>query len=95
MSQPKKCKYCPAILFWAASAKSGKMVPLERKPIKIWIPTGDAARRDEQEPRVELKWGYVNHFETCPGADQARADAEAKRAIATAGRQGLSARRRG
>lgn len=80
MKQPTKCKYCPALLFWAASAKSGKMVPLEREPIKIWVPTaGDPRRRDDVEPRVELKWGYMNHFETCPGADQARAEAKQKR----------------
>jgi len=87
MSEPKKCKYCPALLFWAASSKSGKMVPLEREPIKVWIPVGDSARRDDTEPRVELKWAYRNHFETCPGADQARADAKARRDTASEGRR--------
>lgn len=79
MKQPTKCKYCPALLFWAASAKSGKMPPLEREPIKVWIPVGDPRWQDDVEPRVEFKWGYTNHFETCPGADQARAEARLRR----------------
>lgn len=87
MSEPRKCKYCSALLFWAASSKSGKMVPLEKEPIKVWVPVGDPRRRDDAEPRVELKWGYRGHFETCPGADQARADAKAKRETAMAGRR--------
>ncbi len=56
------------------------MVPLEKSPVKIWVRSQEqGARVDQDEPRVVQRQGYRNHFETCPGADRARADAQAKR----------------
>ncbi len=76
----RKCRYCETEIFWAASANSGKMIPLEVTPIKIWVRAqSDSGRVDPEEPRVVMRQGYRNHFETCPGADQARSDAKARR----------------
>ncbi len=76
----RTCRYCEVEIFWAASEKSGKMVPLEKAPVKIWVRSQEhGGRVDPAEPRVVMRQGYRNHFETCPGADRARADAQAKR----------------
>jgi len=56
------------------------MVPLEAAPVKIWVRSQQhGGRVDPEEPRVCQRQGYRNHYETCPGADKARADAKAKR----------------
>ena len=78
----RPCRYCEVEIFWATAEKSGKAVPLEVKPIKIWVRSQEHGERvDPVEPKVVQRQGFRNHFETCPGADQARKDAATKREV--------------
>ena len=72
-----KCKYCDARIFWARNVKTGKLIPLEAESnvrVTRFKLIDDPVRRDDVETRCESVTitGYRTHFETCPGADQAR-----------------------
>lgn len=75
----RKCRYCPAMIRWGVTSPGGKPVPLDPKPIKVWIHVTEPARSDPNEPRLRLVSGWVSHHATCAGVDQARADVAAKR----------------
>ena len=73
----RKCRYCDAVIFWARNVKTGKLVPLEvdsDKSTTRFVLIDDPLRRDDVERRCEAHTvrGYRTHFETCPGADEAR-----------------------
>ena len=79
-SDLRKCRYCSAMIKWGVAASSGKPVPLDSKPVRVWVST-NPGRTDPSEPRLEVRTGWIAHFATCSGADQARADVEKKRAL--------------
>lgn len=76
----RKCRYCPEKIKWGISSRSGKAVPLNAEPVRVWVPTTEPGRGDPNEPRLELRMGWVSHFATCSGADKARDDVATKRA---------------
>lgn len=61
------CRSCGAEIVWAVTP-AGKMMPLDAKPVAglyaIW-PTLDG-------PYCAPDVGYMNHWATCPSADQHR-----------------------
>lgn len=73
MSDPVKCRYCPAMVIWAKTG-DGKSVPLDARnhPIYMLMSDGHYERITEGVARI-------THFATCPGASKASADAKAKR----------------
>ena len=80
-SDLRKCRYCPAMIKWGISSRSGKTIPLNAEPVRVWVSTTETRRQDPNEPRLELRVGWISHFATCSGADKARADVENKRAL--------------
>ncbi len=79
----RQCRYCPQKILWGVTAERGNAVPLDPKPVKIWIHATEPGRVDPGEPRLRLVSGYVPHHATCAGVDEARADVEKKRAAQT------------
>lgn len=75
------CKYCPAQIVWAKTAK-GKMMSFDKSPVDDgeWALdfTGEGpprARRAEAGTLIR----YKTHWATCPGAQKARDEARARR----------------
>jgi hypothetical protein len=78
MSTPV-CRSCGARIRWARFTRSGKVVPLDADP----VPGGNVVvvGEDRDGPLIDLvsqaappldSLRYVNHFSTCPQADQWR-----------------------
>ncbi len=74
----RPCKYCEKPIRWGVTAR-GRAVPLDDKPVKVFVPSRDSLRQDPSEPRLDLVTGYVAHHATCSGIAEARADAQEKR----------------
>jgi len=58
----KQCRYCNASLRFLKT-RSGKFMPVEADPVKVLVHGSDG---------YVLKSGYRPHWESCPGADEAR-----------------------
>lgn len=79
-----KCKYCPATVLWVRSAATMKWLILDVKP----NPAGNTIVCDDlgyvgpfndmfdPAPPGET---YMTHWATCPGAKQAREEADKKK----------------
>jgi hypothetical protein len=66
------CRSCGAPIVWAVSAKSGKRMPLDARPVLNGNLDLDAdGTVTVVEPDPTLK-GYVSHHATCPDADDWR-----------------------
>lgn len=72
------CRSCGAEIFWQ-KMKSGKVMPVNAKPIPFWADstakasivttTGDVVKCRLSGERDEVTgFGYVSHFATCPNA---------------------------
>ena len=64
-----KCKSCDAVIIWAETEK-GTRIPLNIKPEKRFILTGDGSWGDTQV--ATMVDTYVSHFATCPDAGKFR-----------------------
>jgi hypothetical protein len=84
-----QCRYCPAQIDWVEMDGGAKM-PIDREPRPTWCPMpGEmiivkvvgkrpfAVKAPVDEPLIKVA---RSHFATCPGADQAREEAKARRA---------------
>lgn len=72
-----KCSTCDALIRWAVFSASGKRVPLDFEP----SPRGNlvvTGQRNDGTPLIAIAGAnpgpmlYMNHFATCPQADQHR-----------------------
>lgn len=74
----RPCKYCDQPIRWGVTAR-GRAVPLDDKPVKVYVPSREVRRQDPSEPRLEMVTGYVPHHATCAGVERARADVQERR----------------
>jgi hypothetical protein len=75
VSAPRPCHYCGAPIVWVPM-RSGKAMPCDAEALTV------VAFLAEDDGRGQLvRIGFRPHWATCPKADQARADAAARRAV--------------
>jgi len=75
-----RCKKCNARIIWATNPKTGKRAPYDATPGGVGhllIRDDDGTTFTGNTPPRELTMGdksyvWVNHFATCPNADQHR-----------------------
>jgi hypothetical protein len=79
------CRYCPARIRWVTTV-DGRRLPLDPEPSEdgIVVPLhvggrllARVLREDERQGAEVAGPRFRPHWQTCPGADQARADARA------------------
>lgn len=58
--RPGECRGCGAKILWARTAKQQKWVPMDAKPLRVYVQTMGAT--------VALVTAYVAHHATCPKA---------------------------
>lgn len=69
-----RCRTCEAEIIWAASATTGKPMPMDAAPNPAGafvIVTGKARKATVEDDRLRRE-RYTCHFATCPDADQHR-----------------------
>jgi hypothetical protein len=69
----RRCRSCSAEIYWLAHIKSRKLAPIDVEPVLggnvvVALDTGEYSLK---RTNAEAK-GYVNHFATCPNAEQHR-----------------------
>lgn len=72
----RKCRACPAIIFFASSSKTNKSMPLETEPLEEGArftvrKVGGRLYATWLAPTAE-GWGFRTHFGNCPGSKQFR-----------------------
>jgi len=63
------CRSCGAQILFAKMKHTGRLMPLDVKPVQLVQISWDEKRG---EVVGEMVGGFVSHFATCPNADQHR-----------------------
>jgi hypothetical protein len=76
VADPGTCKGCGAKILWVRSALTQKPVPLDFVPQAtgefVLTPLGTAVKIGKHDRPAVDELRYVNHFATCPAAEQFR-----------------------
>lgn len=72
----EKCRSCGAWIFWARNTKSGKLMPIDHKPVadgNVLVDDRGGEVKATVTGRLTLEEvvplpRYVSHFSTCPEA---------------------------
>lgn len=74
MSDKAQCRFCGKDILWTISSETGKRVAVDARPTVAYV-LRKATSGDLLGDPVKC---HINHWATCPKADEARAAQKAK-----------------